>query len=211
VIGVSRFRIDPERSQVWIDARSSLHPIRSETSGLAGWLEAEIGRDGRLDPSVDPRAHLDLEIDLLSTGNAFYDREMRRRVDARRFPHIAGELTAMKESGHGEYRVSGDVTFRGRTLPYTDDMTLAVSDEGPWMLRLEGTHQFDIRDFGVEPPRVLGLRVHPEVTVRVVVVAREVEPASGELRAPAVEDDAVSAEDDAVSAEDDAVSAEGAA
>jgi hypothetical protein len=44
-------------------------------------------------------------------------------------------------------------------------------------LRLEGRSTFDIRDFGMDPPRILMLRVHPEVAVRVEIVAeREVVP-----------------------------------
>ncbi len=38
-------------------------------------------------------------------------------------------------------------------------------------LQLEGESTFDIRDFGMEPPRILLLRVHPEVKVRVAIVA----------------------------------------
>ena len=32
---------------------------------------------------------------------------------------------------------------------------------------------FDIRDFGMEPPRILMLKVQPEVTVRVEIVAEK--------------------------------------
>ena len=28
--------------EVWIDAKSSLHPIHSQTDGLEGWLELEV-------------------------------------------------------------------------------------------------------------------------------------------------------------------------
>ena len=36
-----------------------------------------------------------------------------------------------------------------------------------------GQSSFDIRDFGMEPPRILMLRVQPEVTVRVEIVAEK--------------------------------------
>ena len=36
---VTRYRILPTRSRVWIDARSNLHPIHTEAGGLEGWLE----------------------------------------------------------------------------------------------------------------------------------------------------------------------------
>ena len=48
-------------------------------------------------------------------------------------------------------------------------MTIAQLDDGT--LQLDGSSTFDIRDFGMEPPRILMLKVHPEVTVRVAIVA----------------------------------------
>ena len=37
-------------------------------------------------------------------------------------------------------------------------------------IRLTGTSSFDIRDFGMQPPKVLLLKVEPEVQVRVEIV-----------------------------------------
>jgi hypothetical protein len=37
---------------------------------------------------------------------------------------------------------------------------------------LEGESTFDVRDFGMEPPKILMLRVHPEVNVRVQIFAQ---------------------------------------
>jgi YceI-like domain len=154
---------------VWIEARSTLHPIGAETAGLEGWFEAELSGDGRVSLSAPPRAQLCLRVDLLSSGNAFYDSEMRRRVEARKFPVITGDLTTMQEVGVDDrYVVTGDLTFRGVTRSYTDEMTLS-SPEGR-TLRLEGARVFDIRDFGVQPPRLLGLRVYPDVAVKILIV-----------------------------------------
>ena len=46
------------------------------------------------------------------------------------------------------------------TLTQTDDRTVTLA----------GQSTFDIRDFGMEPPRILMLRVLPGVDVRVEVV-----------------------------------------
>jgi len=166
-----RYRIVPERSQVWIDARSSVHPIRSSTTGLEGWFEGGVDDGGRISlADTPPRAHLELPVALLSSGNELYDREMRRRVDARRFPTIAGDLAEMHElEEKGTYRVSGDVTFHGVTLRAEGEM--AVTRPEPSTLRFEGSSVFDIRDFGVRPPRILMLQVYPDVRVRVSIVA----------------------------------------
>jgi polyisoprenoid-binding protein YceI len=176
-----RFHIDPGRSRVWIEARSTLHPIRAESAGLEGWFEAELDAGGRVDPVVTPRAEVTLPVDLLSSGNVFYDREMRRRVEARKYPVITGQLTAMNDAGgHGRYLVGGDLTFRGVTRSYHDEMTLSSLDERT--VRLEGERVFDIREFGMEAPRILTLRVYPEVAVKILVVAGTTKP--GPVPAP---------------------------
>jgi polyisoprenoid-binding protein YceI len=150
---------------VWIDARSSLHPIHSETDGLEGWVEA--GADG----APVTAGEVALPVEALSSGNALYDREMRRRADSRRFPTITGRLTSMEPTGQdGRYRVSGEVTFRGVCRPYEDEMK--VRRDGT-TIELEGERAFDIREFGMEPPKILTLRVYPDVSVRVRIVASD--------------------------------------
>jgi polyisoprenoid-binding protein YceI len=167
---VARYNIIPERSRVWIDARSNLHPIHSSTEGLEGYIELELGPDGEVNLEKEPTGKLSLPVSRLSSGNRMEDREMQKRIDARRYPSISGALTAMEAtSSNGSYRVSGDVTFRGVSRPHQDEMTVKAID--PQTIQLAGKSQFDIREFGMEPPKVLILKVSPEVDVRVEIFA----------------------------------------
>ncbi len=165
------YRIVPDESLAWIEARSSLHPIHSENRGLEGSVELEILAGPRVDLAAPVGGRVELPLERLSSGNPLYDREMRRRVDARRYPTITGELTGMKETGREDrYLVQGEVTLRGTTRHYEDEMTLSGREEG--VICLEGEHVFDVRDFGMEPPKIMMLKVYPEVRVRVRVVAQ---------------------------------------
>jgi YceI-like domain len=177
---VARYHIVPERSRVWIDARSNVHPIHSSTDGLEGYVDLDavhtVSREDGTDApdpvhvGENPTGKLSLRVDRLSSGNRFEDRELHKRVDVRRYPTIDGVLTGMKPVGTGgRYTVSGDVAFRGVTRPCEDEMTVTPVDERT--IRLEGRSTFDIRDFGMEPPRILMLRVEPAVVVRVDIVA----------------------------------------
>ncbi len=173
---MTRYHIVPERSRVWIDARSNLHPIHSTTDGLEGFidLDGKMGADaqgaGLVNVGEHPAGKLSLRVDRLSSGNRFEDRELHRRVDARRYPTIDGVLTGMKPVGtDGRYKVTGDVAFRGVSRPCEDEMSVTSVDDST--IRLEGRSTFDIRDFGMEPPRILVLRVEPDVVVRVEIVA----------------------------------------
>jgi polyisoprenoid-binding protein YceI len=166
---VALFRIVPEKSVVLIDATSSVHPIHSRTDGLEGFLEVEM-RNGFVTGFEHARGELSLRVEKLSSGNRLEDRELQRRIDARRHPTIEGRMTELSKAGvDGRYRVTGELTFRGVTRQYEDEIGIEPVDDRT--LRLEGEAVFDIRDFGMEPPRILMLRVHPDVKVRIEVIA----------------------------------------
>jgi polyisoprenoid-binding protein YceI len=167
---VARYRIVPERSTVTINARSNVHPIHSSTDGLEGYVELELGPDGAVDLAAQPAAQLSLPVRRLSSGNPLEDREMQKRIDARTYPTIQGALEAMEQAGSdSSYRVSGEITFRGVSRRHSDQMTIRRVDDQT--IALAGQSRFDIRDFGMQPPRILILKVDPEVEVGVDIVA----------------------------------------
>jgi polyisoprenoid-binding protein YceI len=171
---MARYTIIPERSRVWINARSSLHPIHSTTDGLEGFVDLDA--DGGAVVGPHPTARLSFPVKRLSSGNRLEDRELRRRIDARRHPTISGVLTAVVPvADEGRFLVRGDLSFRGVTRSVEDYMTLTAVDDRT--IRVAGESTFDVRDFGMEPPRILMLRVEPDVEVRVEIFAeREVSP-----------------------------------
>jgi polyisoprenoid-binding protein YceI len=171
---VSHYRIVPEQSQVLIDAKSSLHPIHTRTDGLGGYVDMDVNDSAGVDLQSQPLAKLSLPVERLQSGNAFEDRELRRRIDARRYPTIDGELTELRATGtDGRYLARGDLTFRGVTNTYEDEIGITHVDDRT--LKLEGEHTFDIRDFGMEPPKVMMLKVQPEVDVSIDIVAEKEE------------------------------------
>lgn len=146
-----------------------MHPIHGEAEGLEGSVEADLV-DGRIELSEGPRIQIELPVEKLQSGKRLEDAEMMRRIDARRFPTIRGQTTEFKENG-GRYRVRGDLTFHGVTRQVDGEVTVSAPDERS--LVIEGEQTFDIRDFGVDPPKILMLKVHPDVRVRVKVVAQQ--------------------------------------
>lgn len=165
-----RYRIVPERSRLWIEATSSVHPIHSQTDGLEGHLELDTASDGAPVFATPPIGKLSLPVKRLRAGNPLEQRELHRRIDARRYPTIDGTVTGAKRvKKTGRFVVTGDLTFRGVTRECQDEMTIEAVDGTT--VRLAGESTFDIRDFGMEPPRILLLSVHPHVTVRVDVIA----------------------------------------
>jgi polyisoprenoid-binding protein YceI len=163
---VARYVFAPDRSRVWIDARSNVHPIHSSTDGVEGYVDLDLGPEGNVDLSTAPTGKISLAVERLQSGNRMEDRELRKRIDARRFPTIEGVLGQMTQDGsEGTYQVSGNITFRGVSQTHEDVMTVRRVDDRT--IVLEGSSRFDIRQFGMEPPKVLMLKVEPEVDVRI--------------------------------------------
>ena len=167
---MTRYRINPERSYVWIDARSNVHPIHSTTDGLEGSVDVTFASDGSVDVTAPAAGTLSLTVDHLSSGNRLEDRELQRRIDSRRYPKIEGTLDKIAPSEEAaSYLVGGDITFRGVARHHEDVMSISTVDDQT--IRLAGQSSFDIREFGMEPPRILLLKVEPEVEIRVEIFA----------------------------------------
>ena len=164
-MALTRYTLDSVRSCVWVSGRSSLHPINTETRGITGWFQAATRDDGSLDLDQDVSGELELAVERLTSGNQLYDRELRRRVDAKRFPTISGRLTDIALQGaHPDYMVTGEVSFHGKTRTFAHGMRIEAVDDG---IALTGADVFDIREFGMKPPSMLMVRVYPEITVKV--------------------------------------------
>lgn len=151
-----------------MEATSSLHPIRAETTGLKGYLDAEIV-DGRIADGAPVTGRVEIDADRLKTGNGLYDHELERRLEVRKYPVIRGTVRAVQPLGDGtRYRVSGELEFHGVTRPVEGEITLRPVDDHT--LEIEGERSFDLREHGLEPPRLFMLKVHPDVRVRGFVV-----------------------------------------
>lgn len=158
----ARFALVPERSTVVIEARSSLHPIRVEAPAT-GWIEppADVSVAG-------PTAGLiEIPVADLRSGNPLIDRETRRRIDASRHPTITGELTEIGVLKEGHATIEGIVEFMGERVALEGEIELRIEAS---QIAMTGAATFDVRWWGLEPPRLLVLKVDPEVVVTIDLV-----------------------------------------
>jgi PadR family transcriptional regulator PadR len=159
-----RFRLDPERSAVLIDVRSTVGPISFGTIGLSGSIDAAL-HDGILRTDISPTGRLTIDVTGLNSGNRLYDAELLRRIDARRFPTASVELHECEPSGPGSrYRLAGELTFHGVSRSAEGIVTVEALSED--RLMITGEQVFDIRDFAIPSPTVLMLRIYPDIRVR---------------------------------------------
>ena len=170
----TRYLFDSARSCIWVSGRSNLHPINTETRGVTGWFASSTRADGSLELDQRISGQLELAVERLTSGNRLYDRELRRRVDARRYPTILGRLSGVSANGAPpDYVVSGEITFHGKTLTFAHPMRIVVDATS---VTLCGESTFDIRRFGMTPPSMLMVRLYPEVTVRIELFGTVEEP-----------------------------------
>ena len=156
------------------EVRSSVHPIHGRATELSGMIEGEFGEDGR--PLLDRphRGWVEIPVVAIRSGNRINELEMQRRADVRQYPTIRFEVTRAwpVDGGTDRYRAAVSVTAHGRSQSVEEDFSLRRDGR---RLVLEGRHTFDMRDFGVNPPRILTLKVDPQVKVDVRLVAEEEE------------------------------------
>jgi hypothetical protein len=168
---VTRFRLVPAGSTISAEMRSSMHPIKAETRALGGTIDGELGEEGVPRFELDHGARLQLAVETMKSGHRLQDMEMQRRLDVRRYPQIEVVIDrAWQANRPGSYRASVRVTAHGQTRSFDEDFSMRVEGR---RLVIEGEHTFDMRDFDVNPPNFLALKVHPQVRVTARIVAEQ--------------------------------------
>lgn len=167
-----RFRVDAGKSRVDITLKVNLHPSHITARGLRGTIEGEVDEHGR--PRLDRpySAELTLPVDSIKSGHGLQDREMRRRFDSSRYPEIAARVTHAEplNGGDGRYRATAHLTMHGHTEEITGDVRLDV-DGGT--VTVVGEQVINVKQFGIDPPRLIVLKVEPDVDVTAHIVAEQ--------------------------------------
>ncbi len=158
-MGAHRYVINSAAASVVFAANSSVHPIRS-TAAVSGWFEADID-DDQFRPGSLLSGHLEIPLDGVSSGNPIIDREMRRRAGSGAHPVIEGDIETTLSSEGTEATITGTISLSGTAELVEGEVSVLP---GP---RIVGSGEFDIRWWGIEPPRILMLRVDPIVMVEI--------------------------------------------
>jgi polyisoprenoid-binding protein YceI len=166
---VTRFRVNTAKTTVRVGLRVNLHPSHIDANALSGTIECEVDADGR--PRLDQpySAELSLPVEAIKSGNGLQDREMRRRFDVGRYPTITARVTNGEAlADGGRYRAVAQLTMHGQTREIAGEVQLRV--DGTTMT-VDGDQVINVKDFGIDPPRLIFLKVEPEVDVQAHIVA----------------------------------------
>jgi polyisoprenoid-binding protein YceI len=166
---VAQFRVNTSRSTVRVGLRVNLHPSHIDANALSGVIDCEVDDQGK--PRLDQpySAEVSLPVDAIKSGNGLQDREMRRRFDAGRYPTITARVIKGEAlEGDGHYRAIAQLTLHGQTREITGEIQLHV--DGTTMT-IDGQQVINVKDFGIDPPRLIILKVEPDVDLTVHIVA----------------------------------------
>lgn len=162
------YRVVTAESEVSFFGESSVHPIEVSVAP-SGWFSATLSPHG-IDEASRVEGHIDIPVTDLSSGNPLLDRETKRRTDAKRYPSITGDLTKVLTVEGAEAEIEGLISFRGEDVEV--EGRIELREIAPDGIVLEGEGLFDVRWWGLEPPKLLMLKVHPEITVRIRLVMK---------------------------------------
>jgi polyisoprenoid-binding protein YceI len=163
---VSRFVVTANASQLRALARSTVHPFNYQAP-VTGSVDANV-RDGRFDVAAPITASFEVDLDDLQGDDPRADREMRRRLDVQRYPRAKASVHEVTWGDGDSYRLRGELSLHGKTRPLEGSATVTLVGD---QLRAIGSLTIDIRDFGIKPPSLLVLRVHPEVEIAIDLIA----------------------------------------
>ena len=167
------FHIVPGESSLETEVRSSVHPIHSRSTELSGHVEGSFDQEGQPDLTQPHQARVELPVRSVSSGNRLNDGEMLRRVEAQRYPTLAFEVAGVSRGeGDQDGRYMGTVTVEAHGRIRKQEVPFHLVVDGDRLV-LDAVQTFDMRDFGLQPPRIFTLKVEPEVQVTVHLVARE--------------------------------------
>lgn len=156
-----------DESTVEIHAKSSVHPIHGETHAVRGEVSGEV-RDGQILLDPPPAGYVECSVDALKSGNKLEDFEMRRRIEAKKYPTIRFDLREAS-GGPEEFKLRCALTFHGVTKEFEEICSARLEND---VLYVEGEHTFNIEEYGVVAPKIMNLKVYPDVRIVARLVGR---------------------------------------
>ncbi|MBC2603966.1 YceI family protein [Puniceicoccus vermicola] len=147
--------IDTAKSSLSADCHATFHDF----STLLENFDCEI--------DVDPQtlaitaAHCTFRVDSLDSEEAKRDKKMKTWIDSESYPLAEFTLTGINAGEKpNEQIATGDFTLHGESHPIEVPFTVTRSGE---RIVIEGSSEFDYREWGLKKIRMFLLTVDPEV------------------------------------------------
>ncbi|HZQ11053.1 MAG TPA: YceI family protein [Anaerolineae bacterium] len=178
---VYTFVVDPSQTTVEYAVNEVLFGnkqiTRGSTNSVQGQFQVSL-QNGK--PTIN-MSQLQVDLRTLKSDNGMRDEAIRRQwLESNKYPmavfvakEVQGFPTDAVQGQSYSFKVIGDMTIRNITKPVTFDITVSVNGT---TLTGEGTTQIYMKDFGFDPPEILGrFTVSDPATITIKGVANYVE------------------------------------
>ncbi|HEX7241037.1 MAG TPA: YceI family protein [Longimicrobiaceae bacterium] len=159
--------IQPE-SRIWVEGTSTVRSYSCRAASPSGTVTTQPGSTSIAIADLEKAvrsAEVSVAVAGLECGNATMNTHLRKALRADTSPRITYRITSYEvaEAG-GRMKLSGTLNIAGTERPVSIDAT-ASNEAGK--LRVKGSKQLRMTDFGVRPPTLMmgTMKVHDPVTV----------------------------------------------
>jgi polyisoprenoid-binding protein YceI len=165
--------LQPE-SKLWVEGTSSVRSYTCRAARVDGTVATQPGSTSVAIADLENTvkgADVSVSVAGLECGNATMNAHLRRALRAETSPRIGYRITSYDVTPGGAVKLNGTLSIAGTEKPVSIDAT-ATSEAG--RLRVKGSRQLKMTDFGVRPPTLMmgTMKVHDPVTVRFDVVLK---------------------------------------
>jgi polyisoprenoid-binding protein YceI len=167
------------QSRLWVDGTSTVRSYTCQAERIDVTVQLDPAAGGAEMASLNQavkRVELTVPVTQLECGNTTMNSHMRTALKASEHQTIAFRMTRLNvvttSAGQARTTLEGRLRIAGQDRPATLTGELVEAPDGS--LRLRGSHEFPMSQFGVAPPRLMAgtLRVHDPVKVQYDLILR---------------------------------------
>jgi polyisoprenoid-binding protein YceI len=165
--------LQPE-SKVWVEGTSSVRSYTCRADRVNGSIDTPSGASSveiaDLKSTVKG-AEVSMTVAGLECGNGTMNGHLRKALKADASPKITYRITSFDVAADGKMKLNGTLNIAGTDRPVSIDAT-AANEAGK--LRVRGSKQIKMTEFGVRPPTLMmgTMKVHDPVTVHFDVLLK---------------------------------------
>lgn len=158
--------LQPE-SKLWVEGTSTVRGYTCRAARVDGSVATQPGSTSLALADLEntvKTAEVSVAVAGLECGNGTMNEHLRKALKAGTSPRISYRISSYDVTSAGAVKLNGTLSIAGTEKPVSIDAT--ASNEGG-RLRVKGSKQLKMTDFGVRPPTLMmgTMKVHDPVKV----------------------------------------------
>lgn len=165
--------LQPE-SKLWLEGTSSVRGYTCRADRVSGTIDTPGGGGSVAIADLKSTvrgAEVSVTTAGLECGNGTMNGHLRKALKSDASPKVTYRITSFDVAADGKMKLNGTLSIAGTDRPVSIDATAA---EEAGKLRVRGSRQLKMTEFGVQPPTLMmgTMKVHDPVTVHFDVLLK---------------------------------------